>query len=101
MYKLTCSNHGFHRFDSVTGQDNVEPTVPVTEPVEAEIPWPKRSKKERRLNLADPEVESAFSFDAVVFVVRRGKGARLEEIYVPEWNGDQGFEQNDWADVCQ
>ncbi|GJW59272.1 hypothetical protein Tco_0106003 [Tanacetum coccineum] len=28
-------------FDSVAGQDNVEPTVPVTEPVEAEIPRPR------------------------------------------------------------
>ncbi|GKC99664.1 hypothetical protein Tco_1169939, partial [Tanacetum coccineum] len=34
-------------FDSIAGQDNVEPTVPVTEPVEAEIPRPKRSKKKR------------------------------------------------------
>ncbi|GJZ66234.1 hypothetical protein Tco_0622930 [Tanacetum coccineum] len=34
-------------FDSVAGRDNVEPTVPVTEPVEAEIPMPKRSKKKR------------------------------------------------------
>ncbi|GKA68086.1 hypothetical protein Tco_0768003 [Tanacetum coccineum] len=34
-------------FDSVGGQDNVEPTVPVTEPVETEIPRPKRSKKKR------------------------------------------------------
>ncbi|GKF69820.1 hypothetical protein Tco_0202877, partial [Tanacetum coccineum] len=31
-------------FDSVSAGDNVEPTVPVTEPVEAEIPRPKRSK---------------------------------------------------------
>ncbi|GJW54100.1 hypothetical protein Tco_0098185 [Tanacetum coccineum] len=38
---------GDQGFDSVTGQDNVEPTVPVTEPVEAEIPRPKRSKKKR------------------------------------------------------
>ncbi|GJU65379.1 histone-lysine N-methyltransferase ASHH3 [Tanacetum coccineum] len=37
----------FVGFDSVAGQDNVEPTVPVTEPVEAEIPRPKRSKKKR------------------------------------------------------
>ncbi|GJT67132.1 gypsy type transposase [Tanacetum coccineum] len=34
-------------FDSVTGQDNVEPSVPVTEPVEAEVPKLKRSKKKR------------------------------------------------------
>ncbi|GJZ57223.1 hypothetical protein Tco_0612717 [Tanacetum coccineum] len=34
-------------FDSVGGQDNVEPTVPVTEPVETEIYGPKRSKKKR------------------------------------------------------
>ncbi|GJW39360.1 hypothetical protein Tco_0065205 [Tanacetum coccineum] len=38
---------GDQGFDSVAGQDNVEPTVPVTEPVEAEIPRPKRSKKKR------------------------------------------------------
>ncbi|GKF00664.1 hypothetical protein Tco_0027587, partial [Tanacetum coccineum] len=38
---------GDQGFDSVTGQDNVEPIVPVTEPVEAEIPRPKRSKKKR------------------------------------------------------
>ncbi|GJT97957.1 hypothetical protein Tco_1093475 [Tanacetum coccineum] len=34
-------------FDSVGGQDNVEPTVPVTEHVETEIPGPKRLKKKR------------------------------------------------------
>ncbi|GKB18165.1 hypothetical protein Tco_0852088 [Tanacetum coccineum] len=34
-------------FDSAAGQDNVEPSVPATEPVEAEIPRPKRSKKKR------------------------------------------------------
>ncbi|GKB83456.1 hypothetical protein Tco_0950351 [Tanacetum coccineum] len=34
-------------FDSVGGQDNAEPTVPVTEPVETEIPGPKLSKKKR------------------------------------------------------
>ncbi|GKC82249.1 hypothetical protein Tco_1137966 [Tanacetum coccineum] len=38
---------GDQGFDSVAGRDNVEPTVPVTEPVEAEIPRPKRSKKKR------------------------------------------------------
>ncbi|GJX49060.1 gypsy type transposase [Tanacetum coccineum] len=38
---------GDQGFDSVAGGDNVEPTVPVTEPVEAEIPRPKRSKKKR------------------------------------------------------
>ncbi|GJX64263.1 gypsy type transposase [Tanacetum coccineum] len=38
---------GDQGFDSVAGQDNVEPTVPVTEPVEAEFPRPKRSKKKR------------------------------------------------------
>ncbi|GJV39059.1 gypsy type transposase [Tanacetum coccineum] len=38
---------GDQGFDSVAGQDNVEPTVPVTEPVKAEIPRPKRSKKKR------------------------------------------------------
>ncbi|GKC78177.1 hypothetical protein Tco_1128951, partial [Tanacetum coccineum] len=34
-------------FDSVGGQDNVEPTVLVTEPVETELPGPKLSKKKR------------------------------------------------------
>ncbi|GJS22870.1 hypothetical protein Tco_0451502 [Tanacetum coccineum] len=34
-------------FDSIVGQENVEPSVPVTEPVEAEVPRPKRSKKKR------------------------------------------------------
>ncbi|GJX75024.1 hypothetical protein Tco_0313619 [Tanacetum coccineum] len=38
---------GDQGFDSVGGQDNVEPTVPVTEHVETEIPRPKRSKKKR------------------------------------------------------
>ncbi|GJW92521.1 hypothetical protein Tco_0170074 [Tanacetum coccineum] len=38
---------GDQGFDSVGGQDNVEPTVPVTEPVGTEIPGPKRSKKKR------------------------------------------------------
>ncbi|GJY56958.1 hypothetical protein Tco_0456073 [Tanacetum coccineum] len=38
---------GDQGFDSVAGGDNVEPTVPVTEPVEAEIPRPKRSKNKR------------------------------------------------------
>ncbi|GKC23354.1 hypothetical protein Tco_1025504, partial [Tanacetum coccineum] len=38
---------GDQGFDSIGGQDNVEPTVPVTEPVETEIPGPKRSKKKR------------------------------------------------------
>ncbi|GKC71431.1 hypothetical protein Tco_1117314 [Tanacetum coccineum] len=38
---------GDQGFDSVVGQENVEPSVPVTEPVEAEVPKPKRSKKKR------------------------------------------------------
>ncbi|GJR60091.1 hypothetical protein Tco_1502253 [Tanacetum coccineum] len=38
---------GDQGFDSVGGQDNVEPTVPVTEHVETKIPGPKRSKKKR------------------------------------------------------
>ncbi|GJY83286.1 hypothetical protein Tco_0496662 [Tanacetum coccineum] len=38
---------GDQGFDSVGGQDDVEPTVPVTEPVGTEIPRPKRSKKKR------------------------------------------------------
>ncbi|GJY53887.1 hypothetical protein Tco_0445551, partial [Tanacetum coccineum] len=38
---------GDQGFDYVAGQDNVEPTVPVTEPVKAKIPRPKHSKKKR------------------------------------------------------
>ncbi|GJV14354.1 putative reverse transcriptase domain-containing protein [Tanacetum coccineum] len=38
---------GDQGFDSVVGQGNVEPSVPVTEPVEAGVPKPKRSKKKR------------------------------------------------------
>ncbi|GJZ41638.1 hypothetical protein Tco_0588524 [Tanacetum coccineum] len=38
---------GDQGFDSAAGQGNVEPSVPVTEPVEAEVPKPKRSKKKR------------------------------------------------------
>ncbi|GJX77199.1 hypothetical protein Tco_0324010 [Tanacetum coccineum] len=38
---------GDQGFNSVAGQDNVEATVAVTKPVEAEIPRPKRSKKKR------------------------------------------------------
>ncbi|GJY78499.1 gypsy type transposase [Tanacetum coccineum] len=38
---------GDHGFDSIAGQDNVEPSVPVTKPIEAEVPKPKRSKKKR------------------------------------------------------
>ncbi|GJZ63489.1 hypothetical protein Tco_0619910 [Tanacetum coccineum] len=38
---------GDQGFDSIGGQDNVEPAVPVTEHVEIEIPGPKRSKKKR------------------------------------------------------
>ncbi|GJW80204.1 hypothetical protein Tco_0144179 [Tanacetum coccineum] len=38
---------GDQGFDSVGGQDDVEPTAPVTEPVGTEIPRPKRSKKKR------------------------------------------------------
>ncbi|GKD30620.1 hypothetical protein Tco_1241398 [Tanacetum coccineum] len=34
-------------FDSIGGQDNIEPTVPVTEHVETETPGPKRTKKKR------------------------------------------------------
>ncbi|GJU23767.1 hypothetical protein Tco_1157109 [Tanacetum coccineum] len=34
-------------FDFVTGGDNVGPTMPVTEPIEAEIPRSKRPKKKR------------------------------------------------------
>ncbi|GKF82112.1 hypothetical protein Tco_0243768, partial [Tanacetum coccineum] len=36
---------GDQGFDSVGGEDDVEPTMPVTEHVETEIPGPKRSKK--------------------------------------------------------
>ncbi|GJX08845.1 hypothetical protein Tco_0196777 [Tanacetum coccineum] len=38
---------GDQGFYSVGGQDNVEPTVPITEPVETEAPVPKRTKKKR------------------------------------------------------
>ncbi|GJY00377.1 hypothetical protein Tco_0357395, partial [Tanacetum coccineum] len=38
---------GDQGFDSVAGQGNAEPSVPVTEPVEAGVPKPKRSKKKR------------------------------------------------------
>ncbi|GKD04151.1 hypothetical protein Tco_1179125 [Tanacetum coccineum] len=38
---------GDQGFDSVGGQDNVEPIVPITDHVETEIPGPKRSKKKR------------------------------------------------------
>ncbi|GKG58681.1 hypothetical protein Tco_0594451, partial [Tanacetum coccineum] len=38
---------GDQGFDSVAGQGNVKPTVPVTGPIKAEIPRPKRSKKKR------------------------------------------------------
>ncbi|GJX91490.1 hypothetical protein Tco_0344816 [Tanacetum coccineum] len=38
---------GDQGFDSVGGQDNVEPTVPITEPVETKAPVPKRTKKKR------------------------------------------------------
>ncbi|GJW02073.1 hypothetical protein Tco_1560929 [Tanacetum coccineum] len=38
---------GDQGFDSAAGQGNVEPSVLVTEPVEAEVPKPKRSKKKR------------------------------------------------------
>ncbi|GJY30498.1 hypothetical protein Tco_0413993 [Tanacetum coccineum] len=38
---------GDQGFDSVVGQEIVEPSVPITEPVEATVPKPKRSKKKR------------------------------------------------------
>ncbi|GJZ31528.1 hypothetical protein Tco_0576575 [Tanacetum coccineum] len=38
---------GDQGFDSIGGQDYVEPTVPVTEPVGTEIPRPKHSKKKK------------------------------------------------------
>ncbi|GKF42447.1 hypothetical protein Tco_0125789, partial [Tanacetum coccineum] len=38
---------GDQGFDSTVGQEIVEPSVPVTEPVEAAVPKPKRSKKKR------------------------------------------------------
>ncbi|GJW31540.1 hypothetical protein Tco_0051572 [Tanacetum coccineum] len=38
---------GDQGFDSVGGQDNVEPIVPITEHVETETPGPKRIKKKR------------------------------------------------------
>ncbi|GJS26156.1 hypothetical protein Tco_0486776 [Tanacetum coccineum] len=41
---------GDQGFDSAVGQEIVEPSVPVTEPVEAAVPKPKRSKKKRSLS---------------------------------------------------
>ncbi|GKB97744.1 hypothetical protein Tco_0983881, partial [Tanacetum coccineum] len=38
---------GGQGFDSVVGQGHVESSVPITEPVEAVVPKPKRSKKKR------------------------------------------------------
>ncbi|GJW83609.1 hypothetical protein Tco_0156754 [Tanacetum coccineum] len=38
---------GDQGFDSVGGQDNVEPIVPITDHVETETPGPKRTKKKR------------------------------------------------------
>ncbi|GJV17724.1 hypothetical protein Tco_1363047 [Tanacetum coccineum] len=38
---------GDQGFDSAAGQGNVEPSVPVIEPVEAEVPKPKSFKKKR------------------------------------------------------
>ncbi|GJW04835.1 hypothetical protein Tco_1563691 [Tanacetum coccineum] len=38
---------GDQGFDSVGGQDNVEPIMPVTDHVETETPGPKRTKKKR------------------------------------------------------
>ncbi|GJZ80630.1 hypothetical protein Tco_0645624 [Tanacetum coccineum] len=38
---------GDQGFDSAAGQGNVEPSVPITGPVEAEVPKPKRTKKKR------------------------------------------------------
>ncbi|GJW16587.1 hypothetical protein Tco_0024023 [Tanacetum coccineum] len=38
---------GDQGFDSAVGQENVEPSVPVTDLVEAEVPKPNRSKKKR------------------------------------------------------
>ncbi|GKC27714.1 hypothetical protein Tco_1035008 [Tanacetum coccineum] len=43
----SAGDGGDQGFDSVGGQDDVEPSVPVTEPVGTEIPRPKRSKKKR------------------------------------------------------
>ncbi|GJW31519.1 hypothetical protein Tco_0051551 [Tanacetum coccineum] len=43
----SVSDGGDQGFDSVGGQDNVEPTVPITESVETEAPVPKRTKKKR------------------------------------------------------
>ncbi|GJT42527.1 hypothetical protein Tco_0951242 [Tanacetum coccineum] len=38
---------GDQGFDSAVGQEIIEPSVPVTKPVEAAVPKPKRSKKKR------------------------------------------------------
>ncbi|GKC87049.1 hypothetical protein Tco_1147698 [Tanacetum coccineum] len=43
---VSVSDGGDQGF-SIGGQDNVEPTMPITEPVETEAPMPKRTKKKR------------------------------------------------------
>ncbi|GJY88420.1 putative reverse transcriptase domain-containing protein [Tanacetum coccineum] len=45
--QASVGDGGDQGFDSVGGQDDVEPTVPVTEPVRTEIPRPKGLKKKR------------------------------------------------------
>ncbi|GKB24933.1 hypothetical protein Tco_0864334, partial [Tanacetum coccineum] len=47
LIPASVGDGGDQGFDSIVGQENVEPSVPVTEPVEAEVPRPKRSKKKR------------------------------------------------------
>ncbi|GJY10340.1 hypothetical protein Tco_0378525 [Tanacetum coccineum] len=53
---------GDQGFDSVGGQDNVEPTVPITEHVETEAPVPKRTKKKRVIRESERTLVSPLSF---------------------------------------
>ncbi|GJY77072.1 hypothetical protein Tco_0482188 [Tanacetum coccineum] len=113
---------GDQGFDSVGGQDNVEPIVPITEHVETETLGPKRTKVTKRdfagceigclwmlpahLNgceyriwntLVVPLLEEAQGSGCAAGSFRAEEviGAGLEEIYVPEWIMTRGFELND------
>ncbi|GKC25658.1 hypothetical protein Tco_1027808, partial [Tanacetum coccineum] len=116
---------GDQGFDSAAGQGNVEPSVPVTEPVEAEVPKPKRSKKKKVIydipadvskdkSAPHPSVfgsssssektdrtlslftgRSGSGFDAGSIRAEETVGAGSEEIYVPEWTVTKGFDMND------
>ncbi|GJR79379.1 hypothetical protein Tco_0150164 [Tanacetum coccineum] len=119
---LQCCDCGIRMFDSVAGQGTVEPSVPVTEPVEAEVPKPKRSKKKRVIYDSEGLPVATHSTQKikgiiVLLVFRTGrftassffgfltstsentdrtlKSFYKEEIYVPEWTVTKGFELND------